>query len=47
MIHQFVLDDKGLYQLKNMYADDDKATPTLFPDLVIDLTEIFEAWTDE
>ena len=41
-IHQFVLDDKGQYQLKNMYAEDDKAIPTLFPDLAIDLTEVFE-----
>jgi len=41
-IHQFVLDDKGHYQLRNMYAEDDKAMPTLFPDLAIDLTEVFE-----
>lgn len=41
-IHQFVLDDNGNYQLKNMYAEDDKAIPTLFFDLAIDLTEIFE-----
>jgi len=46
-IHQFVLDDQGLYQLKNMYADDDQATPALFPELAIDLTEIFEAWPDQ
>jgi Uma2 family endonuclease len=43
-IHQFVLDDNGLYQLKNMYADDDKATPSLFPDLAVDLVEVFETW---
>ena len=43
-IHQFVLDGNGLYQLKNMYADDDKATPALFPDLAIDLVEVFETW---
>ena len=41
-IHQFVLNEQGCYQLKNMYAEDDKAMPTLFPDLAIDLTEIFE-----
>jgi Uma2 family endonuclease len=41
-IHQFVLDDNGHYQLRNMYAEDDKAMPTLFPDLAIDLTEVFE-----
>ena len=40
-IHQFVMDDNGLYQLKNMYADDDKANPQLFPDLAIDLAEVF------
>ena len=43
-IHQFVLDDNGLYQLKNMYADDDKAIPALFPDLAVDLVEVFETW---
>lgn len=45
-IHQFVLDDNGCYQLKNMYADDDKATPALFPELAIDLIEVFETWSD-
>jgi Uma2 family endonuclease len=45
-IHQFVLDDNGLYQLKNMYADDDKAVPALFPELAIDLTEVFETWSE-
>lgn len=29
------------YQLKAMYADDDRAVSYLFPDLKIDLTEIF------
>jgi len=41
-IHQFVLDDSGRYQLTNMYAEDDKAVPSLFPDLAIDLAELFE-----
>ena len=41
-IHQFVLNEQGCYELKNMYAEDDKAIPTLFSDLAIDLTEIFE-----
>jgi Uma2 family endonuclease len=45
-IHQFVLDDNGVYQLKNMYADDDKAIPSLFPELAIDLIEVFETWSD-
>ena len=43
-IHQFVLDDKGRYQLKHMYTDDDRATPHLFPELAIELTEVFETW---
>lgn len=46
-IHQFVLDDSGHYQLKNMYAGDDKATPALFPELAIDLTEVFEIGTEQ
>lgn len=41
-IHQFVLDDGGHYQLKQMYTDDDIATPQLFPELAIDVTELFE-----
>ncbi|SJM95577.1 Uma2 family endonuclease [Crenothrix polyspora] len=45
-IHQFVLDDKGRYQLKRMYADG-AAIPMLFPDLAIDLAEVFEDWDDD
>jgi Uma2 family endonuclease len=40
-IHQFVLDDNGRYQLKRMYADG-FATPSLFPELAIELAEVFE-----
>lgn len=40
-IHQFVLGGNGQYQLKNMYAEDDKAIPQLFPDLAVDLPEVF------
>jgi Uma2 family endonuclease len=40
-IHQFVLDEHGAYQLKAMYTDDDVITPHLFPELAIDVTEIF------
>jgi len=43
-IHQFVLDDNRHYQLKHMYTDDDIATPHLFPELAVDLTEVFETW---
>ena len=46
-INQFVLDDNGRYQLMQMYTDDDIATPHLFPELAIDLTEVFEPWTEE
>ena len=46
-INQFVLDESGRYQLKQMYTDDDVATPHLFPELAIDLTEVFETWTEE
>ncbi len=45
-IHQFVLDDQGRYQLKYMYAEDDLAVPSLFPDLAINLTELFENCVD-
>ncbi len=45
-IHQFVLDDNGCYQLKNMYADD-KAIPDLFPELTINLTEIFATLSEQ
>jgi Uma2 family endonuclease len=40
-VHQFVLEN-GQYQLKKMYTTDDIATPYLFPELKIELTEIFE-----
>ena len=46
-VHQFVLDDNGQYQLKNMYAEDDKAVPSLFPDLAIDLAELFANCVDD
>ena len=41
-INQFVLDDNGRYQLMQIYTDDDIATPYLFPELAIELTEVFE-----
>lgn len=46
-VYQFVLDDNGQYQLKNMYAEDDKAVPSLFPDLAIDLAELFAGCVDD
>lgn len=45
-IHQFVLDEQGKYQLKNMFTDG-FATPSLFPDLAIELAEVFETWDEE
>jgi Uma2 family endonuclease len=45
-IHQFVLDENGRYQLKQMYADS-IATPHLFPELAIELNEVFETWAEE
>ncbi|MFZ2406588.1 MAG: Uma2 family endonuclease [Methylobacter sp.] len=45
-IHQFVLDENKAYQLKHMHTADDIATPHLFPELNIELTEVFETWTD-
>jgi len=46
-VYQFVLDDNGRYQLKNMYADSGIALPHLFPELSIDLAEVFASFDDE
>jgi len=41
-VYQFVLNSEtNLYQLFAMYAGDDIAKPYLFPDLAIDLTDVF------
>ena len=41
-VNVFVLDDKGKYQLKGMYAGDDKIPVNIFDgDLEVDLTEVF------
>lgn len=41
-VYQFVLDtNTGKYQLAAMYAEDEIATPMLFPELSIDLSKIF------
>ncbi|TAN70853.1 MAG: Uma2 family endonuclease [Methylobacter sp.] len=42
IIHQFVINESDRYELKHMYAADDIAVPYLFPELAIELTEIFE-----
>lgn len=41
VIQQFVLNDQGQYQLQCSFAGDDIATPHLFPDLSIALSELF------
>ena len=41
-VHQFVLNENGIYQLQKMYSDEDIAMPYLFPELAIDLNEVFE-----
>lgn len=41
-VHQFILDEASQrYQLHAMYAQDEQATPVLFPDLHIDLADVF------
>ena len=46
-VHQFVLDeDTEKYQLLAMYSGEDIATPQLFPDCQIDLSEVFEDDTE-
>lgn len=44
-IHQFVLDEHGLYRLKHMFADG-SAAPQLFPELAIELADVFETWNE-
>ncbi len=46
-IYQFVLNDDRHYQLNRMYANDDIASPYLFPELSIDVNEIFETWAND
>jgi Uma2 family endonuclease len=41
IIEQFKLDEQGSYQLAKIFAGDDMATSHLFPDLSIDLSELF------
>ena len=45
-VYQFVLNEAGIYQLKAMYPDNGIAIPYLFPELEIDLTEVFESWDE-
>jgi Uma2 family endonuclease len=40
-VYQFILNHEDKYQLHAMYAGDDIATPYLFPELKIDLADVF------
>jgi Uma2 family endonuclease len=41
-VMKFILNDQNKFEFANHYANDDLISPTLFPELSIDLTEIFE-----
>ncbi|MCQ8180783.1 Uma2 family endonuclease [Methylomonas sp. SURF-1] len=41
IVQQFVLDDSGKYQLRALYPGNETAAPHLFPDLQIDLNDVF------
>ena len=41
-VHQFVLNAQTeKYELIKMFSGDDQASPVLFPDLLIDLSDVF------
>lgn len=41
IVQQFVLDEQGKYQLRGLYPGNETVSPHLFPDLQIDLNEVF------
>lgn len=41
IVQEFLLDEHGKYQLRALYPGDEIATPYLFPDLQIDLNDVF------
>ena len=41
IVQQFVLDDNGKYQLRALYPGNETASPHLFPELQIDLNDVF------
>jgi Uma2 family endonuclease len=47
VIMKFVLDENDVYQLKGIYAEDGIITPFLFPELEVDLTDVFESCDDD
>jgi len=42
LLQQFILNEKDRYELKNSFAEDEVFNAHIFPDLQIDLAEIFE-----
>ena len=46
-IHQFILNAQQKYELKHMYTNDDIAVPYLFPELEMNVNEIFDTWADD
>lgn len=46
-IHQFVLNAQQHYELKQMYTNDDIAIPHLFPELEMNVNEIFDTWAED
>ncbi len=46
-IYQFVLNADGIYQLHQMYTNDDMAIAYCFPELTLDVNEIFDTWLTE
>ncbi|MEN8120047.1 MAG: Uma2 family endonuclease [Bacteroidota bacterium] len=42
IIYQYVLNNKNKYEQKDIYTDDDKISPNIFPDLTIEFNDIFD-----
>ena len=41
-IQVFVLDPKGKYRLMGNFVEDDEVSPSMFPDLIIKINDVFE-----
>jgi Uma2 family endonuclease len=41
VLQQFILNEEGVYQLKNSFTEDEVFNAHIFPDLQIDLAEVF------
>ena len=46
-IQQFVLNSQQHYELKQMYTNDDIAIPHLFPELEMNVNDIFDTWAED